>query len=453
MADQLLDELRTTAPAGLNALITAFGRQLVGLAFLVLEHNVDAQRAAAHALADGWQRAPDANRAQLHAALLHGTLRHALRLREASTTVDPDLYGSTIPALRSLSPALRVAVALQVRDGMEPDAVARILNVDPGELASVIATCGVVPLRAAVARALDGIPVLVDEAMVRAAIAAPPTASRHRWAIPAGLGSLGLVLLLIAVTDGQTPAPSALPVAVVASEAPSAPAPAPIMGRTEVAPFTLASCQLAPVDSPLAYAGWLTKADLGIGDGVDEGAAVYALVTRGPADWQGRPTLGYPSYPVAAGQMGCAFDPADGSFAAIGLRDGWLPPVAGDGCARSPSSEYGGYRELGGPGAFVVPSVGPGTFRADDADGQLLVRIAPRDEPVTSVNATLAGPDGNGRVEARVATETVATAVTTSSWYLWLKGIRVPAPGCWTLNITVDSAVVGVATLPFSAPN
>jgi DNA-directed RNA polymerase specialized sigma24 family protein len=453
MADQLIDDLRARTPAALSSLVTSYARELVGIAYLVLQHNADAQQATSHAFADAWRHASFADRDQLRATLLRGTVDHALRIREASRVVDPDLGGRTPPALRRLSPQLRVAVALRVRHGMEPDEIERIVAVDPDALAAVLAGTGGAALHAAVARALDGLPVLVDAAMVRAAIAAPPIASRPRWVIPAGAGALGLALLIAIGAAGGSSRPPAGPPVAAATPAPSRSALLPAVGSTEVAPFTLAACQLAPTDSPLAYAGWLTRADLGVGTGANDGAALYALVTSGPADWQGRPTLGYPSFPGTAGRMGCAFDPADGSFAAIGLPDRWQPPEGGDGCPRSPSGEYGGYRELGGPGAFVVPSAGPPGYRAGESDGRLLVRIAPGDEPVTSVHATLDGPDGKRTVEARVASETVATAVTTSSWYLWLHGVSVPTPGCWTLNVTVDGAVVGVASLPFSAPD
>ena len=451
MADQLLDDLRAGMPTALRALTTAHGRELVEISYLVLQHVADAQQAAAHALADSWRHGSYPHRAELHASLLRAALRHALRLRDSSTTVDPDPDGRTLPVLRGLSPQLRVAVALRVRHGMDPETIQSITGVDHNELEAVIGTAGTSALRSAVARALDGLPVVVDAAMVRAAMAAPPATRTRRWAIPAGAGALGLALVLaVGATSAPRDAPAAPPAATLPAGAASTSASAPLIGDAAVAPFTLAACQLAPVDSPLAYAGWLTRADLGIGSGRDP---LYALVTSGPADWQGRPTLGYPSFPGTAGRMGCAFDPADGSFSAIGLPDDWLPPLASDGCPRSPSGEYGGYRELGGPGAFVVPSVGTNVYRAGEADGRLLVRIAPADEPVTSVNATLAGPDGDRTVKARVAPRTVVSAVTTSSWYLWLNGISVPTSGCWTLNVAVDGAVVGVASLPFSAPD
>ena len=93
------------------------------------------------------------------------------------------------------------------------------------------------------------------------------------------------------------------------------------------APIGLADCQIAPADSAPAFAGWTTLSVLHVGGGkAAMGQPIYAVVTRGLAEWIGWQSSGGAMYPRPVGRMGCIYDPTTGESSLVGVPLEWEPP-------------------------------------------------------------------------------------------------------------------------------
>jgi len=464
-SDHLIEQLRARRPAALPALATALGRELVGIAYLITQEHDAAELAAARACADLWmevEATPIVDRDGMHRVVLAHLVDHALAIRDRSRNVDPRLASAAEVRFRELSPTLRAALALVLVANLSLDEVAGILRKERDgierQLAPLGGREGWEGLRIAIDASLTGLPVHLDADAIRQAIdRAPPQPPRH-WRIPAaiaGTAAAALIAWVIATGAGPTPGP---PTVVAASASPRPVAPvaevAPVVAGTEsVLPYTISACQIGPAGAPLAFAGWLTKGDLGIGAPDQRDDPAYALITSGQAMRLGTRFSGGSVVSRAGVRLACVFDPNADRYLAVALAGDWSPPIAADGCPASPTGEFGGYREFGGPGAFVLPAVGSSDRVAGDPGVRLLVRVSPPPEVSGEVAATLSNLEGDAVLSTTVEGERVAVRRSPAGGYVWVTGVEVPAPGCWVLNVTVDGEVVGVAAVPFgSAP-
>ena len=450
MEDHLIDGLRHHRPAALPLLISAFGRDATGVAFIVLQHQADAARATADALADTWNAALSGglqlNRMTLRREVLERAAVHALRLQRRSTTVDPRLVPAGDQRVRELSPLERAVIALVIVAELPDAAIARRLDLPPARATDLrLGAQGADPrgLRAAVRSSLEGLAVQVDAEQVRAALDRPPEQpARRGWILAGSAAALLVVAVLLVWRLGNAPPQTA---AGSVSEAPAtssalAPAAAVLTPTPPgtVRPYTLGTCAI-PDDLPVLYAGWVDVEQVDPSWNGQDGT-VYALVTR---DEHG---------PVA-----CVYAPGPGRYARVRPRAAWTPPVDADGCPSSPVGTYGGTRELGGPGAFVVPSANGGEWRAgDESPSELLVRIAPPPDAGGSIGASLRSLATGEVVDGRVAAGPVEPLAPSSSerdrhaYYVRVDELRVRSAGCWVLNVTVGNSVIGAVTLPFS---
>jgi len=452
----------------LARIITVFGRELTGIAYLVLQHHDDAADAVARGIADISQRVDDPAVAHdlelLRIALLGATAREALQGHAASRTVDPTMDGPGNPVI-GLAPSARAVFALEYVAGLEEGVVASLLELSPRNRRRLPEPAVFLARLPAAMAQLAGLPVTVDSDRVRAVFARPDdrVPSRRRWILGAAI-PLAVVLLWLALVPrdaspagGVPPSPSGGRVVggavtnATASDLGSDSLWSQFWpGRTAVPPFTLADCDIEPVSSEIAFAGWVTVEQIRATGLAPPGRSVYAIVTRGEAEWIGyRSTHDRPVFPRPVGRLGCVFEPGSGSHVAIGVAQQWEPPTLADGCPASPISSFAGYRELGGPGAFVLVDTG-NAWWADDPELSFLVRVAPAPPAGASVAAWLQ-PVGEGtRVTAGVDAPQ-ADGDGSLVQYMVVDGVEIPEPGCWIMNIAVDGTVVGSATLPIVA--
>lgn len=467
---RLLADVRSRRPSALGAITTLYGRELTGIAYLVLQHRDGAADAAACGIADVWRRAADpavtSGMQEFRIALLGATAREALRAHGASRMVDPTGDSAVRRLVMELSPAARAAIGLRLVARVGDEVIATLLEISPRQLRRLLApTLAEARLPDSIAAQLADLPVTVDPDRVRAALARPSGGTRAiRIGWVAGSLAVGLVLFgFLATRNDQTPAgdlripapretgadkssPDANPLAAGRS---------PVTGsapQSEVSAFTLADCQIEPVGSPIAFAGWLSAEEIGATGVAAPGQRVYAIVTRGDAEWIGyRVADGRPSFPVPVGRLGCVLDPASGTHTAIGVARRWEPPALADGCPGSPITGFAGYRELGGPRAFVLIDA-LREWRANDPRLAFLARVAPAPPPGARVEAWLQPVGPGPRIEATVESPPTARDTASSlTHYVHVGGMKIPTPGCWVMNIAIDGTVVGSAVLPISA--
>jgi len=472
---RLLAEARSRQPSALATITTRFGRELTGIAYLVLQHHEGAADAVARGIADAWLRAgdpeavPDVER--LRMALLGATARQALHGHRASRTVDPTTDGGASAVVTGLSPPARAAFALRYAAGLDEDEVAGLLEIAPAQVRRLLEPAADDARRAAAASQLAALPVTVDLARVRAALARPSDtpSSRRPWAAVAAF-ALALLLIRLASAPNDQPVGEQPPTDEVAPQAAGAIGAARgegdgragsslgsdspwsqfWPGRGLVPPFTLEDCHIEPASLPISFAGWVTVEEIRATGVAPPGRSVYVIVTRGDAEWIGyRYTHDRPVFPRPVGRLGCVFDPDSGSYVAIGVAQNWQPPTLADGCPTSPISSFAGYRELGGPGAFVLVDTRDAWW-ADDPKLSFLVRVAPAPPAGSSVEAWLQ-PVGAGPEIAATVGEPPADGDASLLHYVRVDGIEVPEPGCWVMNVAVDGAVVGSAVLPLVA--
>lgn len=465
---RLLAEVRSRNPSGLATITTRFGRELTGIAYLVLQHQESAADAVARGIAEVWRHAddpaaiPDVER--LRIALLGATARQAVLSHRASRTVDPTTDGLPSNVVTGLSPPARAAFALRYAGGLEEADVAALLGIAPAQVRRLLEPADDEARRPAAVRQLAALPVTVDAERVRAALAEPSVrpASRRPW-VAVAVAVVALLLVRLVAAPSEPPSADKSP-GEVAPGVPGATEPV-AAGRDSlgadspwsrfwpggglVPPFTLANCHIEPASLPISFAGWVTVEEIRATGVAPPGRSVYAIVTRGDAEWIGyRYTHDRPVFPRPVGRLGCVFEPDSGSHVAIGVAQDWEPPTLADGCPASPINSFAGYRELGGPGAFVLIDT-RGAWSADDPDLSFLVRVAPAPPAGSSVEAWLQ-PVGEGPQIAATVGEQPADPDSVLN-YLRVDGIEVPDPGCWIMNVAVDGTVVGSAVLPLVA--
>jgi hypothetical protein len=468
---RLLADARSRRPWALATIITRFGRELTGIAYLVLQHHEGAADAVSRGIADVWRRAdePDAvpDLERLRMALLGATARQALLGHRASRTVDPTTNGRRSDVVTGLSPAARAAFALRYAAGLEDEDVAALLEIRPDQARRLLEPAADDTRRSAAVSQLAALPVTVDPDRVRAALARPSETppSRRPWAAVAAF-ALALVFLRLTAAPNAQPPEEQQPQGDIGPPPPGAiraedDGRAGTLGadslwskfwpgRGLVPPFTLADCHIEPVSLPISFAGWVTVEEIRATGVAPAGRSVYAIVTRGDAEWIGyRYTHDRPVFPRPVGRLGCVFEPGSGNHVAIGVAQDWQPPTLADGCPASPISSFAGYRELGGPGAFVLLDA-RAAWQADDPELSFLVRVAPAPPAGADVEAWLLPVGAGPQITASVG-EPPADADASLLHYVRVDGIEIPEPGCWVMNVAVDGTVVGSAVLPVVA--
>lgn len=508
----MLDDLTAGRPATIEALIAAFGRPMTALAYLVLHNRSEAESVVVDVLAHAWRHADEADAApQLRAWLLGHTATMALDAQRRSRAVDVVLPGSAlaaggpgragrdlpavIRAVAELPPRQRAVVAVRYLavldrteaaaalgmsqeslDADERGALRRMRTLLPEAVRDPRA--GVLPwadsvtdaankrleerLTAALERLTDLLPSGIDAEEVRTVLAAPPAPRPVPWRAVGLLAALGvavLVVVLFTILGGRAGSAGASPDAhsQAGVAVPSRPA-----GSAAVTdgglPITLASCDIAPPNTPLSFAGWATGETLRLPNaGLHAGRPVYAVVTRGLAQMvSGRSSGGWIN-PPAFSRLACLFDPATGARALAGVPYSWQPPTIIDGCPASREDSFAGYREVGGPRAWFLLPTSTTSWVVGNLSSPILFRLAPnvsQGERLTAWAQLLAsgtrieGTIDSGHPEPLAPSPGASPASQANYNFVNLRFTRT---GCWVINVAVDGEVVGSAVVAIGA--
>lgn len=457
-----------------EGLLAEHGQAIGSFAYLVLQHQADAERILGATLATALRREDLPNEPErLRIGLLQIAAREILRGSQQSGEVAPLLPdpGSSLDhlpvlaALAELEPRARMAVVLSYSTDLPAAAIASVLHDDS------------LALRSDLNEARNRLQAMVNEqpsaepfdsrlrrALMEEAARFKPVVDSHALLLPPpqreGLSlvarrwwPLAIVALLAAGAGGISwLAPNGSPAGreSAAPRAPSAP-----LTRTAPGPISLADCKIAPADSPLAFAGWTTLAALNVhGGNAGLGQPIYALITRGLAEWVGwRQHDTGPMYPPPIGRMGCIFDPSTRMSSLVGVDTEWQPAQMADGCPPSAIDRFGGYLELGGPNAWLLL---PGDTSAWGAgvDNRILFRLSSPAQPGQSVTAW-AQPLGDAppvvaAVETGSSQPGAADQSGTDLRY-YRMDVRFATAGCWAINVAVNGRVVGSAIAPITA--
>jgi len=312
-------------------------------------------------------------------------------------------------------------------------------------------------LRDALRREVQRSAVHVTAEQLHAAASAPPEPWRPpRWWPVAGLATAAVFLLVALRVMTNLAVPNDL--------VPQATGPARSSAQDGTAatraPITLADCRIYPEDARLAFDGWATTHVLGVSGGAAKpGQPVYALVTRGLAEWVGwrSPDAG-PIFPAPVGRMGCIFDPSSGTVSLVGVPMDWQPPAMIDGCPSSPQDEYAGYQEIGGPRAWALLPTGPTGWTSGER-AIILYRLTPPLAAGETLTAWAVPLRGGDRVDGSVGTASTtprsgAPGPTPEQGAFSYYVVEQPfsRSGCWVLNVTIDGQLAGSAITLVAAP-
>ena len=468
-------------PHTLEELLADHGQTIGSFAYLVLQHQTDAERVLAGTLATALERAdlpgaPDALRPLLLRIAAREILGGGAQTGEIAPIL-PDARSSVdrmplLEALAELDAHARMAVALSYYLDLPADAVAGILEDDGSAVRSDLNDARnrlqsrvdeersyASPQASAAQEAFDNRlrralteeaarfrPILDPQAMrLPAARSGRLPRAARRW------GPLGAVALLILGGAGFFwVAPHSRP--VIGDAATSSPPAAPLQPAAG-GPITLADCKIAPADSPLAFAGWTTLAALDVhGGDAGLGQPIYAVITRGMAEWVGwQEHYTGPMYPAPIGRMGCIFDPSTHSTSLVGVDQGWQPNTMADGCPPSPIDEFGGYRETGGPHAWLLLPNAASTSVDEGFSNVMLWRLSPPAEPGQSITAWAQPLADASTVTAAIdgSTSRLAPADPSGSGSrYYFVSARFATTGCWVINVAINGTVVGSAIVP-----
>ena len=458
-----------SARAGLAAAARRQGRELAGLAYLVLQNRTASEEAAAAGLADAFRAGRDASSPWVVGAVLRRALEAHARIREVDAPGE-----ATPPALTRLSPLQRAVAGGHLVAGVSLEELAPPLGVSVDrirreQLVAETTAANREALHGALAAVLDGraFAVTPDEVEAGLTLPAPRPIRQPRRAV--WLGAAGAAAVLVAaglMAAGQPPAPvsgaptgSPLAVAVAGGYPPGGRQGAGAWAGEPHLPLddrlTLADCDIQPAATPIAFRGWLTLGALSTAARSDasNAAPVYALVTDGPAEWVGWQSIeGRAMYPRPVGRMACAVDPLTTTARVFSIADSWQPPEPMDGCPASPILRYAGDHQVGGPGAFILlPFDGEAWW--SESPIALRVRIAPSPAPGARITATARRLDGPRVLSLPVDSPPIREArPPTSNHYLFLRPVTFPADGCYLVTVAVDGVGVGSAILPITAP-
>lgn len=471
----------SSSPVTLEALLAEHGQAIGSFAYLVLQHQADAERVLAATLATALGRtdlppAPDALRPVLLRIAAREILRGGPQTGEVAPIL-PDARSSAdrmplLEALAELDPHARMAVVLSYVLDLPADAVARILEDDGSALRSDLNDARnrlqsrVDEVRAydPGAQASEPFDTRLRRALVEETarfrpildprdLVLPEVRGDRRWQVARRWWplALGVVVVIWAAGFFWLAPTSRPPVGVAATPTPPSARTAP----TAAVPITLADCQITPSASPLAFAGWTTLAALNVHGGeAGPGQPVYAVITRGLAEWVGwQKQYTGPMYPPPVGRMGCIFDPSTRETSLVGVDLDWEPGLMADGCPPSPIDEFGGYREFGGPHAWLLLPDDISVWQVGKAN-QILFRLSPPAEPGQSITAWAQPLADASPIPAQIdSADSQAGRPDTSgsgSRYYFLN-VAFSSSGCWVINIAVNGQVVGSAIAPITS--
>jgi DNA-directed RNA polymerase specialized sigma24 family protein len=471
----------------LEALLDTHGAAIGSFAYLTLQHQADAEHVVSATLATALRRRNPPDEAGQRNWLLGIAAREILRGSSQTGEVAPILPDGRSPAdrmavlegLAELDPRSRMAVVLHHAMDLPTDAVAAILGDDSFALRSDMndarnrilarveeqeATEGLGAtspprerfddrLKRALAQESARFQPLLNVALLG------PAESSFRATRPGGprrrLLARGLPIALVTLLVAGVAAffwlvPESRPAAGLgAASRPASPFALPAPG-----PITLADCKIAPADSPLAFAGWTTLAALDVHGGeAAPGQPIYAVVTRGLAEWIGwQDHYTGPMYPPPIGRMGCIFDPSTRKTSLVGVDQDWQPNVMADGCPPSPIDKFGGYRELGGPHAWLLLPNDASVWHV--GKNTILFRLSPTAQPGQSISAWTQPLADSPRVAAEIDSASAQLGLADSSGsgsQYYVLSVRFTSSGCWVINVAIDGQVVGSAIAPIAA--
>jgi DNA-directed RNA polymerase specialized sigma24 family protein len=468
-------------PHSLEALLAEHGQAIGSFAFLVLQHQTDAERILGRTLATGLARSdlptePATLRLQLLRIAAREIFRGNAQTGEVAPVLpDPQSSVDRMPVLEAfaeLDPHERMAIVLSYFLDLSSAAIAAVLGEDGFALRSDLndarnrlqarveeqaisdglASPTLEPFDTRLRRALVEEssrfrPILDPHAI---SLQAPqedrfPRAARRWW-------PLGILALLVAGWASLSwLGHERLPATATASASPPA---ASLPTRAAAGPITLADCQIAPADSSLAFAGWTTLAALDVhGGDAGLGQPIYAVITRGMAEWVGwQEHYTGPMYPPPIGRMGCIFDPSTRRTSLVGVDQEWQPTEMADGCPPSSIDEFGGYRELGGPNAWLLLPPDASAWGVGH-DNQILFRLSPQAEPGQSITVwaqPLAdAPATAVEIDSANSQRALSDPSAGGSRY-YLMNVRFSSAGCWVINVAINGRVVGSAIAPIA---
>ncbi len=303
----------------------------------------------------------------------------------------------------------------------------------------------------------------VDRTRLHAATTAPRPRRRPQWLPVAGvLSAVAIAVVGLALVGaGRTAGPAGTATAAVAAgSATTAGGGAgtdPAAAGDASAPIGLADCRIEPADARLAFSGWATTDALRVtGGSADPGQPVYAVVTRGLAEWMGwRDSGSDPIFPQPVGRMGCIYDPSTGVVSQVGVPMDWQPPQTVDGCPASTEDEYAGYREIGGPRAWALLPTGT-SWWISDRRFLILYRLSPplaNGERLTGWAQPLDGSGARVTADLRSVAVSVASGDATqpadpASPRYYIVEVGFSTPGCWVLDVAVNGRLAGSAIIP-----
>ena len=158
-----------------------------------------------------------------------------------------------------------------------------------------------------------------------------------------------------------------------------------------------------------------------------------------------------PMYPAPIGRMGCIFDPSTRSTSLVGVDMEWQPAQMADGCPPSPIDEFGGYRELGGPHAWLLLPNDTSTWGVGQ-DNSILFRLSPTAEPGQTITAW-AQPLADAPsllVQIDNANSQRGSDPSGSGSRYYVMNVRFTTAGCWVINVAINGQVVGSAIAPIT---
>ena len=479
----------TVAPTThtLEALLAEHGVAIGSFAYLVLQHQTDADRIVAATLATALRRSdlsPESLTARTQ--LLRIAAREILRGRALTGEIAPLLPDPrssldrmpVLEALAELDPRSRIAIVLHYHLDLSANAVAAVLGDDgfalrsdlndarnrllsrveesllrqDSMLAGAATTAPQEPFDARLRRAMTEESARFDPILDSSGLHGPAPrdarvrrAARRWWPLAAiAVLAAGLAAFFLLIPESGPTA---------GRQAAATPSASPSLG-TAAAPITLADCQIAPAGSPLAFAGWTTLAALNVHGGeAGPGQPIYAVITRGMAEWVGwQEHYTGPMFPPPIGRMGCIFDASTRKTSLVGVDLDWEPSLMADGCPPSPIDEFGGYREFGGPHAWLLL---PDDISAwhEGENKAILFRLSPPAEPGQSITAWAQPLADVSRISALIdsATSQVARPDTAGSGArYYFVNVLFSSAGCWVINIAVNGQVVGSAIAPIA---
>jgi DNA-directed RNA polymerase specialized sigma24 family protein len=472
----------------IDTLLAEHGSAVGSFAYLVLQHQTDAERILASTLATSLLRAGlsperETARRQLLAIAAREILRGSAQTGEVAPLLpDPRSSLDRMPileALAELDPRARMAVVLHYYLDLPADAVAAVLDDDGFALRSdlndarnrlqsrveeSLAAQGSTEATAAGETASrESFDARLRRALSEESARFRPILDARELHMPASRDDrmrraarrwwpLAVIAVLAAGFSAFWLLPESGPTA--GRQAAATQSASPSLG-TAARPITLADCQITPAASPLAFAGWTTLAALNVHGGeAGPGQPIYAVVTRGMAEWVGwQEHYTGPMFPPPIGRMGCIFDPSTRKTSLVGVDMGWEPSLMADGCPPSPIDEFGGYREFGGPRAWLLLPDDISAWHVGE-NSAILFRLSPPAEPGQSITAW-AQPLADARpIPAQIDSNTSQIGrrePSGSGSRYYFVNVSFSSAGCWVINIAINGQVVGSAIAPITA--